>query len=174
MNTDLQIIQNKIHEVRSCRIMLDSDLAELYQIETKVLKQAVRRNIERFPPDFMFELSENECNLLENNLRSQIVTSSYGGRRYAPFAFTEQGIAMLSSVLRSPTAIKVNIFIMRAFVLLRQMITGYNELSKRIEELEESTDAQFSEVYAALTKILSTPESATRKPIGFITQASKK
>jgi hypothetical protein len=175
--TDLQIIQNKIYEVRSCRIMLDTDLAELYQVETKVLKQAVRRNMERFPPDFMFELSENEYNLLKDSLRSQFVTSNEpvkGGSRYMPFAFTEQGVAMLSSVLRSHTAITVNIAIMRAFVLLRQMVTGYNELLKRIEELEESTDAQFSEVYAALTKILSTPTPPPRKPIGFITNASRK
>ena len=174
--TDLQIIQNKIYEVRSYRIMLDSDLAKLYQVETKVLKQAVRRNIDRFPPDFMFELSENEDNLLKNSLRSQIVTSNEpakGGSRYMPFAFTEQGVAMLSSVLRSPMAITVNIAIMRAFVLLRQMVTGYNELLKRIEELEESTDAQLSEVYAALTKILSTPDPPPRRPIGFITGASR-
>jgi hypothetical protein len=174
---DLQIIQNKIYDVRSCRIMLDSDLAELYQVETKVLKQAVRRNIDRFPPDFMFELSENESNSLKNSLRSQIVTSNEsakGGSRYTPFAFTEQGVAMLSSVLRSPTAIAVNIAIMRAFVLLRQMATEYSELLKRIEDLEESTDAQFSEVYAALTKILSAPPPAPpRKPIGFITNASR-
>jgi hypothetical protein len=174
---DLQVIQNKIYEVRSYRVILDSDLAELYQVETKVLKQAVRRNIDRFPPDFMFELSEKEHNLLKDSLRSQFVTSNEslkGGSRYTPFAFTEQGVAMLSSVLRSPTAITVNIAIMRAFVLLRQMVAGYNELLKRIEDLEESTDAQFSEVYAALTKILSTPDPPPRKPIGFITSASKK
>ena len=114
---ELQPIQSKIYEIRGQRVMLDFDLAELYQVETRTLKQAVRRNIERFPSDFMFEITESEYNYLKNSMTSQIVISNErGGRRYMPFAFTEQGVAMLSSVLRSETAIQVNIAIMRAFV----------------------------------------------------------
>lgn len=174
---DLQIIQSKIYEIRGCRVMLDSDLAALYQVETKALKQAVKRNIERFPEDFMFELTKEEVECL----RSQIVTlknnpdemeaaaSSKRGKhiKYLPYVFTQEGVAALSGVLRSPIAIQVNISIMRAFVALRQMITGYQELLKRIEELEESTDAQFSEIYQALTQLLSKPEPKPRKPIGY-------
>ena len=179
---DLQIIQSKIYEIRGCRVMLDSDLAALYQVETKALKQALKRTLDRFPNDFMFELTKEETECLRSqivtlekgaddktNLRSQTVTSRWGGSRYQNFVFTEQGVAMISSVLRSDTAVKVNISIMRAFVALRQMITGYQELLKRIEELEESTDAQFSEVYQALTQLLSKPEPKPRKPIGYRT-----
>ena len=136
---DLQIIQNKIFEVRGCRVMLDLHLAELYQVETRALKQAVRRNIERFEgDDFMFELSESEYNALKDRLRSQIVTLETDGRgkypKYAPFAFTEMGVAMLSSVLRSDTAIRVNRAIMRAFVAMRQMLT--NPPVDRVAELQ--------------------------------------
>lgn len=145
--------------------MLDSDLAALYQVETKALKQAVKRNADRFPDDFMFVLTKEET----ESLRSQIVTSRWGGSRYQNFVFTEQGVAMISSVLRSDTAVKVNISIMRAFVLMRQMSIGYEELLRRIEELEQSTDAQFSEVYQALTQLLSKPEPKPRKPIGYKT-----
>ena len=180
---ELTTIQSKIHEIRGQQVMLDFDLAALYQVETKVLKQAVRRNIERFPEDFMFEISNEEYNSLKISLRSQIVTlknnpdeteeetSSKRGKhtKYLPYVFTQEGVAALSGVLRSPIAIQVNISIMRAFVALRQMITGYQELLKRIEELEESTDAQFSEVYQALTQLLSKPEPKPRKPIGYRT-----
>ena len=179
---DLQIIQSKIYEIRGCRVMLDSDLAALYQVETKALKQAVKRNIDRFPDDFMFQLTKEEMESLrsqvmtleketgdETNLRSQTVTSRWGGSRYQNFVFTEQGVAMIASVLRSDTAVKVNISIMRAFVLMRQMSIGYEELLKRIEELEQSTDAQFSEVYQALTQLLSKPQPKPRKPIGYRT-----
>ena len=117
---DLIIVENKIYEIRGQKVMLDFDLAEMYEIETKYLKQMVRRNIERFPADFMFQLSNEEVNYLEISLRLQIATSNKGGNRYAPFAFTEQGVAMLSGVLRSPKAIEVNINIMRAFVHMRQ------------------------------------------------------
>ena len=147
--------------------MLDFDLAELYQTETKILKRAVKRNIARFPPDFMFTLTGEEF----TNLRCQIGTSSWGGSRYKPFAFTQEGIAMLSGILRSEIAIQVNISIMRAFVAMRQMIVGYEELLKRIEELEESTDAQFSELYKALTQLLSKQvNDANRRPIGYISK----
>jgi ribosomal protein L29 len=135
---ELQLIQNKIYEIRGRRVMLDFDLASLYQVETKVLKQAVRRNIARFEgDDFMFELSETEYNSLMLSLRSQIVTSNErGGRRYMPFAFTETGVAMLSSVLRSETAIMVNRSIMLAFVAMRQLIMNSMEISEIRKELE--------------------------------------
>jgi len=136
---ELQPIQSKIYEIRGQRVMLDFDLAELYQVETRALKQAVRRNIERFEgDDFMFELSESEYNALKDRLRSQIVTLETDGRgkypKYAPFAFTEMGVAMLSSVLRSDTAIRVNRAIMRAFVAMRQMLT--NPPVDRVAELQ--------------------------------------
>ena len=162
---DLQIIQSKIYTIRGYKVMLDFDLAELYQTETKILKRAVKRNIARFPPNFMFTLTGEEF----TNLRCQIGTSSWGGSRYEPFAFTQEGIAMLSGVLRSDVAVQVNISIMRAFVLMRQMIINYEEILKRIEELEESTDAQFSEIYQALTRLLSKQEKdKERRPIGYL------
>ena len=147
--------------------MLDFHLAELYQVETRALKQAVKRNLSRFPSDFAFQLTKDEwqelitnCDKFPENIRHTPIP---------PLAFLEQGVAMLSSVLRSQTAIDVNISIMRAFVLMRQMSIGYEELLKRIEELEQSTDAQFSEVYQALTQLLSKPDPKPRKPIGYRT-----
>ena len=133
---ELQPIQSKIYEIRGQRVMLDFDLAELYQVETRTLKQAVRRNIERFPEDFMFEITESEYNCLKNSMTSQIVISNEkGGRRYMPFAFTEQGVAMLSSVLRSGTAIQVNIAIMRAFVAMRNYITTTTQITAELSEI---------------------------------------
>lgn len=168
---DLQIIQNKIFEVRSCRVMLDYHLAELYQVETRALKQAVKRNIERFPGDFMFVLTQEEANLLLSiGVSQNVIPPAYNFGVAMPMAFTEQGVAMLSSVLRSKVAIEVNISIMRAFVLMRQMAIGYEELSRRIEELEVSTDAQFNELYQALTQLLSqSQQQKERRPIGFVT-----
>mgnify|MGYP001768639597 FL=1 len=168
---DLQIIQNKIFEVRSCRVMLDYHLAELYQVETRALKQAVKRNIERFPGDFMFVLTQEEANLLLSiGVSQNVIPLDYNFGVAMPMAFTEQGVAMLSSVLRSKVAIEVNISIMRAFVLMRQMAIGYEELSRRIEELEVSTDAQFNELYQALTQLLSqSKQQKERRPVGFVT-----
>ena len=168
---DLQIIQNKIFEVRGCRVMLDYHLAELYQVETRALKQAVKRNIERFPGDFMFVLNKEEANLLLSiGVSQNVIPPDYNFGAALPMAFTEQGVAMLSSVLRSKVAIEVNISIMRAFVLMRQMVIGYEELLKRIEELEVSTDAQFNELYQALTQLLSqSQQQKERRPIGFVT-----
>ena len=168
---DLQIIQNKIFEVRSCRVMLDYHLAELYQVETRALKQAVKRNIERFPGDFMFVLTQEEANLLLSiGVSQNVIPPDYNFGVAMPMAFTEQGVAMLSSVLRSKVAIEVNISIMRAFVLMRQMAIGYEELSRRIEELEVSTDAQFNELYQALTRLLSqSQQQKERRPVGFVT-----
>ena len=168
---DLQIIQNKIFEVRGCRVMLDYHLAELYQVETRALKQAVKRNIERFPGDFMFVLTQEEANLLLSiGVSQNVIPPAYNFGVAMPMAFTEQGVAMLSSVLRSKVAIEVNISIMRAFALMRQMAIGYEELSRRIEELEVSTDAQFNELYQALTQLLSqSKQQKERRPVGFVT-----
>ena len=168
---DLQIIQNKIFEVRGCRVMLDYHLAELYQVETRALKQAVKRNIERFPGDFMFVLTQEEANLLLSiGVSQNVIPPAYNFGVAMPMDFTEQGVAMLSSVLRSKVAIEVNISIMRAFVLMRQMAIGYEELSRRIEELEVSTDAQFNELYQALTQLLSqSKQQKERRPVGFVT-----
>ena len=168
---DLQIIQNKIFEIRGCRVMLDYHLAELYQVETRALKQAVKRNIERFPSDFMFVLTQEEANLLLSiGVSQNVIPPAYNFGVAMPMAFTEQGVAMLSSVLRSKVAIEVNISIMRAFVLMRQMAIGYEELSRRIEELEVSTDAQFNELYQALTQLLSqSKQQKERRPVGFVT-----
>ena len=130
--------------------MLDFDLGELYGVETKVLKQAVRRNITRFPPDFMFELTRAEYNFL----RSQFVISSWGGARYLPFAFTEQGVAMLSSVLNSKKAIEMNISIIRAFVMVRQLTFHYKDLADKIAELEHKYNKNFADVYEALNLLL--------------------
>jgi hypothetical protein len=169
---ELQIIQRKIFEVRGCRVMLDFHLAELYQVETRALKQAVRRNMDRFPDDFMFELSRKESDeIIKLGISQIVIPPRYNVGTSFVMAFTEQGIAMLSSILRSKIAIQMNIAVMRAFVLMRQMIIGYEELRKRIEQLEISTDAQFSEIYRALTELLSKKESdeKPRRPVGFHT-----
>ena len=131
----LTTIQGKIYEIRGQRVMLDFDLAALYQVETRVLKQAVRRNIERFPSDFMFELTADEFNSLKDSLRSQFVISNKGGIRYMPFAFTEQGVAMLSSVLKSAAAIQTNIAIMRAFVAMRNYIMTTSTITAELSEI---------------------------------------
>lgn len=161
---ELQLIQNQIFEIRGHRVMLDYHLAELYEVETRALNQAVSRNSTRFPNDFMFQLTENELNIL----RSQIVIAkkdNRGGRRTLPYAFTEQGVAMLSSVLRSEKAIAVNIAIMRAFVTIRQHLTDFDTLKTKIEALEQDTDQRFKDVYEALDYLLS-PKNA-RRLIGF-------
>lgn len=152
--------------------MLDFDLAELYGIETKRLKEAVRRNLHRFPPDFMFELSQHEANYLINNLRSQFATSNRGGIRYMPFAFTEQGVAMLSSVLNSPQAIEINIQIVRAFVILRQYALGYAELNEKLEKFILETNMQFNDIYQALTELasLKKEKQEPRRILGFRTE----
>ena len=143
---EIEVLQNKIFEIRGCKIMLDFDLASLYNVENKRLKASVRRNINRFPEDFMFELTEIEF----TNLRTKFLSSSYGGLRYMPFAFTEQGIAMLSSVLNSEKAIEVNISIIRAFVTFRQFSLTYNELKDRIAAIE----SQFPDIYKALNYLV--------------------
>jgi len=148
-------IERAILLIRNQKVMLDTDLATLYAVDTKTLVQAVKRNIDRFPQDFMFQLSQEEFAIL----RSQIVTSSdWGGRRYPPYAFTEQGVAMLSSVLRSQRAIRVNIEIMRAFIRLRQMLASHAELAKKLDALEKKYDAHFEEVFEAIRQLRTAPE----------------
>lgn len=187
---ELQVIQNKIYEVRGQKVMLDFDLAELYGSETKRLKEAVRRNLKRFPGDFMFELTKEEF----ESLRSQIASSNKrGGTRYMPFAFTEQGVAMLSSILNSEAAIEINISIMRAFVTVRQYLSSVNSTTKEIEELKqrmkmleegnedaiaavndlsEDTRKELDDIYLALSQLADKQKQINqqreRKPIGFI------
>jgi hypothetical protein len=159
-----ELISSKIYFIRGVKVMLDRDLAVLYDVQTKALKQAVRRNIQRFPEDFMFELSKKEF----ADWRSQFVTSNSDkmGLRYSPMAFTEQGVAMLSSVLRSDRAILVNIQIMRTFTKLRHMIAGHEELQRAVDELREQTDERFEVVFSVLDKLLADNEKP-RKKIGF-------
>jgi hypothetical protein len=162
----IERIEGKIFLMREQKVMLDMDLAELYGVETKVLVQAVKRKIERFPEDFMFQLTKEE---FDEILRSQFVTSSWGGRRYLPYTFTEQGVAMLSSVLNSKRAISVNIQIMRVFTKLRRMAMDYVELKGKIEEIErksEKHDQQFKAVFEAIKALLVTPTKEI-KVIGF-------
>lgn len=163
----LQIIQEKIHHIRGERVMLDFDLAEMYGVETRVLKQAVRRNEDRFPEDFMFQLTKTEF----ESLTSQSVISNRGGTRYMPFAFTEQGVSMLSSVLNSKKAIQVNIAIIRTFVLLRQHLADYKDLKEAISALEKEMNTRFKDINQALHYLLNKDhqqmEQSQRKRIGF-------
>ena len=159
-----EVIENRIFAVRGIKVMTDKDLADLYCVSTKRLNEQVKRNIKRFPPDFMFQLTKEESVLLESidpNLRSHFATSKYGGRRYFPFVFTEQGIAMLSGVLNSDRAIIVNIAIMRAFVKPRQMISKNKELEHKFNELEhkvERHDADIMNILNAIRQILKEEE----------------
>ncbi len=158
-----EAIASKIYFIRGAKVMLDRDLAELYGVETKVLKQAVRRNINRFPADFMLELTKEEY----DSLRSQFVTLKRGQHaKYLPFAFTEQGVAMLSSVLNSERAILVNIQIMRTFTKIRHMISVSEELKQEIKELRKQTDDRFQVVFEVLDQLLN-PENPPKKGIGF-------
>ena len=182
---EIAVIQNKIYEIRGQKVMLDKDLAELYQVEVRVLNQSVKRNIKRFPHDFMFQLSEDEW----GNLKSQFVTSSWGGTRKLPFAFTEQGLAMLSGILNSDIAISVNISIMRAFVAIRKALPQVNtnkeleELKQRVKELEESSEDTLSaindlsedtrreldDIYLALTELAEKKKKQPeRNKIGYV------
>jgi len=180
-------IPQRIVLLRNHKVLLDADLAELYGVQTKVFLQAVKRNLNRFPSDFMFQLDAQEWQIL----RSQSVTSrsKHGGRRYAPYAFTEQGVAMLSSVLNSPQAIAVNIEIMRAFVRLREMIVSNKDLAQRLDELENKADlmelkhdtfehntrVQLKQVFEAIRELMTPPEPASikKRSIGFIEPEEK-
>ena len=155
-------IEQCILLIRGQKVMLDSDLARLYKVPTKRLNEAVRRNIKRFPEDFMFQLTYQEVTIL----RSHFATSSaeYGGRRYLPFVFTEQGVAMLSSVLSSERAIEVNVEIMRAFVKLRQLLSTHKDLAKKLEELEKKYDGQFKIVFEAIRRLM-LPQQMRRRSL---------
>ena len=156
-------VESGILLIRGLRVMISTHLAELYEVAPKVLVQAVKRNRERFPEDFMFQMTKEEY----ANLKSHFVTSSWGGiRRARPYAFTEQGVAMLSSVLRSPRAVQVNIAIMRAFVKLRVMLASNRDLARRLDEMEAKYDAHFKVVFDAIRELMRPPEKPRRR-IGF-------
>ncbi len=153
-----------IFHIKGVNVMVDSDLAKLYGVVTGALTRAVKRNLERFPQDFMFQLSDEEF----ENLRCQTgISSSYGGRRYNPYVFTQEGVAMLSSVLRSPRAIQANIEIMRAFVRMKEMINANGPLSRKIKALEKKYDGQFKVVFDAIQQLMIPPEKH-KHPIGFV------
>ena len=160
----IALISQKIFFARGTRIMLDADLARLYGVATKNLNKAVKRNASRFPSDFMFQLSPKELHSL--GFQSGTSKPRRGGRRYAPYAFTEQGVAMLSSVLRSSRAVQVNVAIMRSFVRLREMLTTHEELRRKIDAIEKRYDARFQAVFETIRQMLETPVPA-KKPIGF-------
>ena len=168
-NVPIERIEKAILLIRGQKVMLDRDIAELYGVETRALKQAVRRNIKRFPGDFMFELTKEEF----ENWRSQFVTSNRDkmGLRYRPMAFTEQGVAMLSSVLKSERAIEVNIAIMRTFVQLRQMLTTHKDLARKLMTLEKKYDEEFKIVFEAIHELMTPPEKP-RSKIGFVVKES--
>ncbi len=163
---ELQIIQNKIYEIRGHRVILDKDLASMYEVTTANLNKAVKRNADRFPDDFMFQLTNDEFDLIFQN-----GTSSWGGTRKLPFAFTEHGVAMLAGLLNSAKAIEVNILIVRAFVALRQYALGYAELNNKLENFMLETNMQFSDIYQALTEMASLNERDQKplNPIGYLT-----
>jgi hypothetical protein len=157
-----QQIESKILLIRGKRVMMDKDLAILYGVETKALNRAVKRNIDRFPEDFMFQLRRDEF----DNLRYHFGTSSWGGQRYSPYAFTENGVAMLSSVLNSKRAIQVNIQIMRTFTRFRETLFTHKELQRKIDEMENKYDQQFRIVFDAIRELMAPPAKSRRK-IGF-------
>jgi aspartate/tyrosine/aromatic aminotransferase len=167
---ELEIIKNSIHEIRGKKVMLDMDLAKLYEVETRVLKQAVRRNRERFPEDFMFELTKDEWNII----RSQLVMFKNGqGKfpKYLPFVFTEQGVAMLSAVLNSEYAVRISVEIMRAFVALRQWALNHQEISERLNTMEKQFGQKFTDIDQVLNYLIKKEEQqtqqTTRKQVGY-------
>jgi phage regulator Rha-like protein len=170
-------IVNQIYVIRGRKVMLDRDLAELYGVETGALNRAVRRNHERFPSDFMFQLTAEEfetlrCQNGSSNLKSQFgISKGRGGRRYRPYVFTEHGVAMLSSVLRSEKAIQINIMIIRAFIKMREMLASHHDLRRKVEDMERKYDKNFRVVFEALKKLLDEPIKP-KNPIGF--QITKK
>lgn len=166
----VEVIERKILLIRSDKVMLDRDLAELYGVRTKAFNQAVKRNPERFPPDFMFQLTREEAQML----RSQFVTASRRNIRYRPYAFTEQGVAMLSSVLRSQRAVQVNIVIMRAFVKLRGILATHKDLMAKLDALEkkyEKHDAQIAAIFDAIRKLVAEPQTPTKHGVGFLVKS---
>jgi phage regulator Rha-like protein len=181
-----ELIERRIYVIRGQKVMLDSDLAELYQVPTKRLNEAVRRNLDRFPEDFMFQLTSQEAQALASqfavsNLRSQFATSSYGGRRYLPYAFTEHGVAMLSSLLNSQRAVQMNILIVRAFVKLRELLATHKELARKIEQIEATqkqqarTQQQHASILVSVVEdIQKLRNPPTTRAIGFVVRNPKK
>jgi len=172
----LSLIQNKIYEIRGQKVMLDRDLAAMYEVSTSRLNEAVKRNISRFPSDFMFQITKKELEfLISQNAISK--STGRGGIRKMPYAFTEQGVAMLSSVLNSEKAIEVNIAIMRAFILIRQYALNYKDLQQKLQKLEKKYSKNFKEIFDALNLLLEErtiqEEQRNREPIGFKTKTSK-
>ncbi|MHB1055544.1 MAG: ORF6N domain-containing protein [Thermoleophilia bacterium] len=162
---------NSILLIRSHKVMLDSDLALLYGVETGALTRAIRRNINRFPSDFMFQLTKQE---FEDLKRQSGISSGWGGRRYPPYAFTEQGVAMLSSVLHNKRAVQVNIEIMRTFVHLRQILATHTDLARKLTALEKKYDAQFKAVFDAIRELMAPPHPKKKQPIGFVPGEKKR
>jgi hypothetical protein len=163
-------IEQSILLIRGHKVMLDADLAGLYDVDTGALNRAVKRNLTRFPSDFMFQLTEEE----DERLRSQFATSKgRGGRRYLPYAFTENGVAMLSSVLNSDRAIQVNIAIMRVFTRLRVLLASHADLLRRLDEMEKKYDEQFQVVFDAIRQLMTPPEEPQKPPIGFSTEGKQ-
>jgi phage regulator Rha-like protein len=183
----VEVVERKIYLIRGSKVMLDSDLAELYEVPTKVLNQAVRRNLDRFPADFMFQLNGEELENLRSHsatsnteepqdLRSQFVTSSAsrGGRRYSPYAFTEHGVAMLSSVLTSKRAVALNILIIRAFVRLREYLATHQDLARKLEDVERTQQEQgahIQQIYDYIQRLVEPAPDTSRRRIGFQAQA---
>jgi hypothetical protein len=162
-------VEGLILLIRGEKVILDRDLAVLYGVETRSLVQAVTRNIGRFPADFLFQLNRRECTILTSQI---VMSNGRGGRRHLPYAFTEQGVAMLSSVLRSTQAVQVNIEIMRAFVRLRRMLASHAELARKLDALEDEYDAQFRIVFDAIRELMRPPDPDTRR-IGFLRDGDK-
>ena len=160
----IERVERLIYVLRGERVILDKDLAKLYGVSVKVFNQSVKRNLPRFPKDFMFQLTDDEFDDI-----SYLTVTKRGGRRYLPYAFTEQGISMLSSILRSERAIQMNIAIMRTFVQIRHMLTSNKDLSERLNELESKYDLQFREVFDAIRKMITSEK--TKKKIGFQVRA---
>lgn len=169
-----EVIENKIFMIRGHKIMLDKDLAKLYGVSTKRLNEQAKRNMSRFPEDFMFQATEEEAAMLEKlspRLRSQFATSNRGGVRYLPYLFTEQGVAMLSSVLNSERAVQVNIIIMRAFVKLREFLSTHKELAQKLKELEgkfEKHDTEILMIFDAIRQLMVPPPEPPKRKIGFL------
>jgi hypothetical protein len=158
-------VERRILLIRGEKVILDADLAELYGATTKRLNEQVRRNLDRFPPDFMFQLTEEEFAIL----RSQFATSrsGWGGRRYPPFAFTEHGAIMAANVLNSPRAVAVSVMVVRAFVRLREMLASHADLSRKLEDLEKRYDSQFKQVFAAIRALMASPGDSEKNRIGY-------
>lgn len=172
----IEQIEEKIYVFRGHRVMLDSDLAEAYKVETRVLNQALKRNLKRFPPDFMFQLNEVEVESLRNSSQFVMSSKKHRGATYKPYVFTEHGAVMLASILNSPTAVEASIIVVRAFVKMRAMLAMHQDLADRVEELEKVTDyhgQKFGAVSALLSEIMRDPKYLKRK-IGFVETKKKK